>query len=167
MFNTSNIKYQINKAERTVIAYIDDTKYDAIDLLMKRFRKVNLPLEDLKTFRVRKDPDNPHSVFLDEDHTTTCRSYLLPDEFTGVAYHSPDDPNPFDVAKGMEIAKYRLYKAYNQALLSAIENLMVAISDVQLDLDYLVDETVERITHDNNQLKSYKGDTKSNGAVGL
>lgn len=167
MFNASDIQYQINKSKGIVVATISGTKYDAIDSMIKSFKRVNLPFNDWEVTQVNQDNSKANAVLVQLSHKTSCTNYLIPDTFEGVAHYNPEDPNPFDVETGMSLAKYRLYKAYNSALLKALNRLTEAVMAVSQDVNYHAGEALGRLEHNIDQLDIYKGGTQSNGSVGL
>lgn len=167
MLNASDIQYQVNKSKGIVVATISGTKYDAIDSLIKVFKRVNLPFNDWEVECVNQDTSKADAVLVQLSHKTSCTNYLIPDTFEGVAHYNPEDPHPFDVETGMTLAKYRLYKAYNSALFKALHCLTEAIVDVSLDVTYHANEVQDRLEYNIDQLDLYKGGTQSNGSVGL
>ena len=141
----SNIVYDIDEEKKIVKATISGCKNDAIDTILKAFRCQNLFLTNTRiddiTAVYDSDKDDGTSENNSEDpcltidttecNLTTCRKFLLKDTYTGIAVYSEDDPNPFSIERGKQIARRRLYNTYNGdyiiALCSIINAIEVAI----------------------------------------
>lgn len=158
MFTASMIKYEINDETKTITASVDDIKYDAIETMMKAFRKSNINLSDNDMVVgipcACDEEGNPCTDMVDASMIEiesypmiTCKKYMLPNHFEANAKYDENDPNPYSVARGKEIARRRLYNKYNKAYQTAMTNLMSAISD---SLNYMSSSymlTLDRITN--------------------
>lgn len=143
MMTASNIVYDIDEEKKIVKATISGCKNDAIDTILKSFRRQNLFLTntcidnitatydpDKDTGTGENDPEDPClTIDTTECDLTTCHKFLLKDTYTGIAVYSEDDPNPFSIKRGKEIARRRLYNTYNGDYMIALCNIINAIKD--------------------------------------
>ena len=141
MMTASNIVYDIDEEKKIVKATVSGCKNDAIDTILKAFRCQNLFLSNTyidkieATYDSEKDkPENDEEdpcLIIDttECDLTTCRKFLLKDTYSGIAIYNEDDPNPFSIKRGKEIARRRLYNAYNGDYMIALCNIVNAIKD--------------------------------------
>ena len=141
MMTASNIMYDIDEEKKIVKATISGCKNDAIDTVLKAFRCHNLFLSNtfIDNIEAVYDPekdtgeDDPENPCLTIDTTecdlTTCRKFLLKDTYTGIAIYNEDDPNPFSIERGKQIARRRLYDTYNADYLVTLDEIMNAIID--------------------------------------
>ena len=139
MMTASNIMYDIDEEKKIVKATISGCKNDAIDTVLKAFRCHNLFLSNtfIDNIEAVYDPekdtgeDDPEDPCLTIDTTecnlTTCRKFLLKDTYTGIAMYNEDDPNPFSIERGKQIARRRLYDAYNVDYYDILTNIIKAI----------------------------------------
>lgn len=141
MMTASNIVYDIDEEKKIVKATISGCKNDAIDTILKAFRCQNLFLTntciDDITAVYDSDKDDGTSENNSEDpcltidttecNLTTCRKFLLKDTYTGIAVYSEDDPNPFSIERGKQIARRRLYNTYNGDYIIALCTIINAI----------------------------------------
>ena len=141
MMTASNIMYDIDEEKKIITATISGCKNDAIDTVLKAFRCHNLFLSNtfIDNIEAVYDPekdtgeDDPENPCLTIDTTecdlTTCRKFLLKDTYSGIAIYNEDDPNPFSIERGKEIARRRLYDTYNGDYMIALCNIVNAIKD--------------------------------------
>lgn len=108
MLTASMITYQVDEEKKTVTATVTGTENDALECVFKGLRKVNI---------------------IADYSGTTCRLFKLPNVFTAKAKYDPNDPNPFTVARGKEIARRRLYDKYNLALMTTLQTVLMNIED--------------------------------------
>lgn len=141
MMTASNIVYDIDEEKKIVKATISGCKNDAIDTILKAFRCQNLFLTNTRidditaVYDSNKDDgtseNNSEDPCLTIDTTecnlTTCRKFLLKDTYTGIAVYSEDDPNPFSIERGKQIARRRLYNTYNGDYIIALCTIINAI----------------------------------------
>lgn len=141
MMTASNIVYDIDEEKKIVKATISGCKNDAIDTILKAFRCQNLFLTNTRiddiTAVYDSDKDDGTSENNSEDpcltidttecNLTTCRKFLLKDTYTGIAVYSEDDPNPFSIERGKQIARRRLYNTYNGDYIIALCTIINAI----------------------------------------
>ena len=141
MMTASNIMYDIDEEKKIVKATISGCKNDAIDTVLKAFRCHNLFLSNtfIDNIEAVYDPekdtgeDDPEDPCLTIDTTecdlTTCHKFLLKDTYTATATYDPSDPNPFSIERGKQIARRRLYNAYNKDYRKALDNIMSALDN--------------------------------------
>ena len=139
MMTASNIVYDIDEEKKIVKATVSGCKNDAIDTILKAFRCQNLFLSNTyidkieATYDPEKDTgeDNSEDPCLTIDTTecnlTTCRKFLLKDTYSGIAIYNEDDPNPFSIERGKQIARRRLYDTYNADYYDILTNIIKAI----------------------------------------
>ena len=139
MMTASNIMYDIDEEKKIIKATISGCKNDAIDTVLKAFRCHNLFLSNtfIDNIEAVYDPekdtgeDDPEDPCLTIDTTecnlTTCRKFLLKDTYTGIAMYNEDDPNPFSIERGKQIARRRLYDTYNADYYDTLTNIIKAI----------------------------------------
>ena len=141
MMTASNIMYDIDEEKKIVKATISGCKNDAIDTVLKAFRCHNLFLSNtfIDNIEAVYDPekdtgeDDPEDPCLTIDTTecdlTTCHKFLLNDTYTATATYDPSDPNPFSIERGKQIARRRLYNAYNKDYRKVLDNIMNALDN--------------------------------------
>lgn len=141
MMTASNIVYDIDEEKKIITATISGCKNDAIDTVLKAFRCHNLFLSNtfIDNIEAVYDPekdtgeDDPENPCLTIDTTecdlTTCHKFLLKDTYTATATYDPSDPNPFSIERGKQIARRRLYNAYNKDYRKALDNIMSALDN--------------------------------------
>ena len=139
MMTANNIVYDIDEEKKIVKATISGCKNDAIDTILKAFRCQNLFLSNTyidkieATYDSEKDkPENDEedpclTIDTTECNLTTCRKFLLKDTYTGIAIYNEDDPNPFSIERGKQIARRRLYDTYNADYYDILTNIIKAI----------------------------------------
>ena len=139
MFNSAMIKYDVNEETKVVVASVEGIAYDAIDTMLKTFRRQNIILTESFMTIESGEPDENGKYNLDEskfieEHTTVCKKYLLPNSLMSEARYDPEDPNEFSIERGKQIARRRLYDAYNKvfkkALEAIVESTAAAIGDM-------------------------------------
>ena len=153
MMTAANIKYNVDEVNKTVTATVDGCTYDAINLMLKAFRRKNLILTGMDIDKVTTV--NPDETHVDENDVNlkvhmypmiTCKEFLLKDTYEGTAIYHPDDNNPFSVERGKEIARRRLYNTYNKDYKKALENVMDAVyAAVDEDMTAALEMTSERM----------------------
>ena len=141
MMTASNIKYEVDEVNKVITATVSDCKHDVLNLLLKAFRRQNLFLSNtfINNIEAVYDPekdtgeDDPENPCLTIDTTecdlTTCHKFLLKDTYTATATYDPSDPNPFSIERGKQIARRRLYNAYNKDYRKALDNIMSALDN--------------------------------------
>lgn len=150
MFNSAMIKYDVNEETKVVVASVEGIAYDAIDTMLKTLRRQNIILTEsfmtVQSGEVDEDgkvkwDDNEYT----EEHTTVCKKYLLPNSLMSEARYDPEDPNKFSVERGKQIARRRLYDAYNKvfkkALEAIIESTAAAIGDM-VEMNNVTDKRI-------------------------
>ena len=125
MFSASMITYDVNESTGTVIAKVSGVKYDAIESMLKAFRRENLILSnDSEITKTDK-----HGMLVEiSTKLTNYGPYMLPNEFTAKAVHDPNDPHPFSIERGKQIARRRLYNKYNIAFANALKHVMDGVT---------------------------------------
>ena len=102
MMTAANIKYNVDEVNKTVTATVDGCTYDAINLMLKAFRRKNLILTGMDIDKVTTV--NPDETHVDENDVNlkvhmypmiTCKKFLLKDTYEGTAIYHPDDNNLF------------------------------------------------------------------------
>lgn len=142
MFTASMIEYHVDEEKKVVTATVTGVEYDAIDMMKKAFRQQNIILNDTDVC-INMEPDED-GKYTDENMTindvriSTCYKYRLPNTFTAKATYDPNDPNPYSVERGKQIARRRLYNQYNLAYHNALNNIHDALKAVT---QKLFDET--------------------------
>lgn len=134
MMTASNIMYDIDEKNKIVKATVYGCKNDAIDTVLKAFRCQNLFLSN--------------NTYIDQCqlNLTTCHKFLLKDTYTGIAMYNKDDPNPFSIERGKQIARRRLYAAYNSDYQNILNNIVEAIkSAIDTDIEKARAITEERL----------------------
>ena len=141
MMTASNIKYEIDEENKIITATVSDCKHDVLNLLLKAFRRQNMILTNtyINNIEAVYDPekdtgeDDPEDPCLTIDTTecdlTTCHKFLLNDTYTATATYDPSDPNPFSIERGKQIARRRLYNAYNKDYRKVLDNIMNALDN--------------------------------------
>ena len=160
MMTAGNIKYTVDDENKIITATVDGCTHDAIDMMLKAFRRQNILLRDMYISKIEStydpekdtgedDPNDPClTIETTESSATTCKKFLLKDTSEGTAIYHPDDNNPYSVERGKEIARRRLYDAYNKDYKKALDNLMDAIYEaVNGDMEESSMITSERITN--------------------
>lgn len=130
MLTASMITYWVDEDKKTVTATVTGTENDALECMRKCMRRVNLPV----------------------NFVTTCSLYKLPDKFTAKAKYDPNDPNPFSIERGKEIARRRLYDKYNKALDTALNAAILNIRYATETAEFTLAITRDRI----NRFKYYE-----------
>ena len=132
MFTASNIVYHIDDENKVITATATGMKNDAIDTVLKAFRKENVIFGNTDVaVAITTNEDGTvkdEGIEVKEFPLCTCGRYLLPNKMTGQAKYDPDDPHEYDVERGKQIARRRLYDEYNKAYKYALTNLQYAIN---------------------------------------
>lgn len=148
MFTASNIVYHIDDETKTITASATGMKFDAVETVLKAFRKENIIFSNTDVVvGINAEEDGTikdEGIEVKELPLCTCGRYLLPNEMTAQAKYDPDDPHPYDVERGKQIARRRLYDMYNCAFMNALFSLQYAINHALMTH---INKTLE-ITHD-------------------
>ena len=146
MFNSAMIKYDVNEETKVVVASVEGIAYDAINTMLKTLRRQNIiATESFMVIESDESADIRKSKFT-EMHSTVCKKYLLPNELKSEAHYDPQDPNEFSVERGKQIARRRLYAAYNSDYLNILNNIVEAIkSAIDTDIEKARAITEERL----------------------
>lgn len=150
MFNSAMIKYDVNEETKVIVASVEGIAYDAIDTMLKAFRRQNIILTESFMTITSGEPDESGKVNWDdtkftEEHTTVCKKYLLPNSLMSEARYDPDDPNKFSVERGKQIARRRLYDAYNKIFKKALEAIVESTAAVIGDMVEMNNVTEKRM----------------------
>ena len=139
MFNSAMIKYDVNEETKVVVASVEGIAYDAINTMLKTLRRQSfMVIESDESDDIRK------SKFT-EMHSTVCKKYLLPNELKSEAHYDPQDPNEFSVERGKQIARRRLYDAYNKVFKRALNEIIASVVCAVNDMDDMVAVTEKRM----------------------
>lgn len=150
MFNSAMIKYDVNEETKVVVASVEGIAYDAIDTMLKTFRRQNIILTESFMTIEPGEPDeigkvNWYETKFIKDHTTVCKKYLLPNSLMSEARYDPDDPNKFSIERGKQIARRRLYDAYNKVFKKALSEIIASVVCAANDMDDMVAVTEKRM----------------------
>ena len=145
MFNSAMIKYDVNEETKVVVASVEGIAYDAINTMMKTLRRQNIiATESFMVIETDESDDIRKSKFT-EMHSTVCKKYLLPNELKSEAHYDPQDPNEFSVERGKQIARRRLYDAYNKVFKRALNEIIASVVCAVNDMDDMVAVTEKRM----------------------
>ena len=145
MFNSAMIKYDVNEETKVVVASVEGIAYDAINTMMKTLRRQNIiATESFMVIETDESDDIRKSKFT-EIHSTVCKKYLLPNELKSEAHYDPQDPNEFSVERGKQIARRRLYDAYNKVFKRALNEIIASVVCAVNDMDDMVAVTEKRM----------------------
>lgn len=132
MFTASSILYQVDVENKIVTATATGMKNDAIDTMLKAFRKENIIFGNTDVVvAIAAEEDGTvkdEGIEIKEFPLCTCGEYLLPNEMRAQAKYDPNDPHEYDLERGKQIARRRLYDVYNRAYMNALFNLQYAIN---------------------------------------
>lgn len=131
MFTASNIVYHVDEETKTITATATGMKNDAIDTVLKAFRKENITFSNTDVVvAINAEEDGTvkdEDIEIREFSLCNCGKYLLPNTMSAKAKYDPNDPHEFDVERGKQIARRRLYDTYNTAYMNALFNLQYAL----------------------------------------
>ena len=145
MFNSAMIKYDVNEETKVVVASVEGIAYDAINTMLKTLRRQNIiTTESFMVIESDESADIRKSKFT-EMHSTVCKKYLLPNELKSEAHYDPQDPNEFSVERGKQIARRRLYDAYNKVFKRALSEIIASVVCAVNDMDDMVAVTEKRM----------------------
>ena len=145
MFNSAMIKYDVNEETKVVVASVEGIAYDAINTMLKALRRQNIiTTESFMVIESDESADIRKSKFT-EMHSTVCKKYLLPNELKSEAHYDPQDPNEFSVERGKQIARRRLYDAYNKVFKRALNEIIASVVCAVNDMDDMVAVTEKRM----------------------
>lgn len=145
MFNSAMIKYDVNEETKVVVASVEGIAYDAINTMLKTLRRQNIiATESFMVIESDESDDIRKSKFT-EMHSTVCKKYLLPNELKSEAHYDPQDPNEFSVERGKQIARRRLYDAYNKVFKRALNEIIASVVCAVNDMDDMVAVTEKRM----------------------
>lgn len=145
MFNSAMIKYDVNEETKVVVASVEGIAYDAINTMLKTLRRQNIiATESFMVIESDESADIHKSKFT-EMHSTVCKKYLLPNELKSEAHYDPQDPNEFSVERGKQIARRRLYDAYNKVFKRALNEIITSVVCAVNDMDDMVAVTEKRM----------------------
>lgn len=145
MFNSAMIKYDVNEETKVVVASVEGIAYDAINTMLKTLRRQNIiTTESFMVIETDESDDIRKSKFT-EMHSTVCKKYLLPNELKSEAHYDPQDPNEFSVERGKQIARRRLYDAYNKVFKRALSEIIASVVCAVNDMDDMVAVTEKRM----------------------
>lgn len=145
MFNSAMIKYDVNEETKVVVASVEGIAYDAINTMLKTLRRQNIiATESFMVIESDESADIRKSKFT-EMHSTVCKKYLLPNELKSEAHYDPQDPNEFSVERGKQIARRRLYDAYNKVFKRALNEIIASVVCAVNDMDDMVAVTEKRM----------------------
>ena len=145
MFNSAMIKYDVNEETKVVVASVEGIAYDAINTMLKALRRQNIiATESFMVIESDESADIRKSKFT-EMHSTVCKKYLLPNELKSEAHYDPQDPNEFSVERGKQIARRRLYDAYNKVFKRALNEIIASVVCAVNDMDDMVAVTEKRM----------------------
>lgn len=132
MFTASNIVYHVDDEAKVITATATGMKNDAVDTVLKAFRKENIIFGNTDVVvAIAAEEDGSikdEGIEIKELPLCTCGKYLLPNEMSAQAKYDPNDPHEYDVERGKQIARRRLYNVYNRAYMNALFNLQYAIN---------------------------------------
>lgn len=145
MFNSAMIKYDVNEETKVVVASVEGIAYDAVNTMLKTLRRQNIiTTESFMVIETDESDDIRKSKFT-EMHSTVCKKYLLPNELKSEAHYDPQDPNKFSVERGKQIARRRLYDAYNKVFKRALNEIIASVVCAVNDMDDMVAVTEKRM----------------------
>lgn len=145
MFNSAMIKYDVNEETKIVVASVEGIAYDAINTMLKTLRRQNIiATESFMVIESDESADIRKSKFT-EMHSTVCKKYLLPNELKSEAHYDPQDPNEFSIERGKQIARRRLYDAYNKVFKRALNEIIASVVCAVNDMDDMVAVTEKRM----------------------
>ena len=145
MFNSAMIKYDVNEETKVVVASVEGIAYDAVNTMLKALRRQNIiTTESFMVIESDESADIRKSKFT-EMHSTVCKKYLLPNELKSEAHYDPQDPNEFSVERGKQIARRRLYDAYNKVFKRALNEIIASVVCAVNDMDDIVAVTEKRM----------------------
>lgn len=145
MFNSAMIKYDVNEETKVVVASVEGIAYDAVNTMLKALRHQNIiTTESFMVIESDESADIRKSKFT-EMHSTVCKKYLLPNELKSEAHYDPQDPNEFSVERGKQIARRRLYDAYNKVFKRALNEIIASVVCAVNDMDDMVAVTEKRM----------------------
>lgn len=145
MFNSAMIKYDVNEETKVVVASVEGIAYDAVNTMLKALRRQNIIItESFMVIESDESADIRKSKFT-EMHSTVCKKYLLPNELKSEAHYDPQDPNEFSVERGKQIARRRLYDAYNKVFKRALNEIIASVVCAVNDMDDMVAVTEKRM----------------------
>lgn len=145
MFNSAMIKYDVNEETKVVVASVEGIAYDAVNTMLKALRRQNIiTTESFMVIETDESDDIRKSKFT-EMHSTVCKKYLLPNELKSEAHYDPQDPNEFSVERGKQIARRRLYDAYNKVFKRALNEIIASVVCAVNDMDDMVAVTEKRM----------------------
>lgn len=145
MFNSAMIKYDVNEDTKVVVASVEGIAYDAVNTMLKALRRQNIiTTESFMVIESDESADIRKSKFT-EMHSTVCKKYLLPNELKSEAHYDPQDPNEFSVERGKQIARRRLYDAYNKVFKRALNEIIASVVCAVNDMDDMVAVTEKRM----------------------
>ena len=145
MFNSAMIKYDVNEETKVVVASVEGIAYDAVNTMLKALRRQNIiTTESFMVIESDESADIRKSKFT-EMHSTVCKKYLLPNELKSEAHYDPQDPNEFSVERGKQIARRRLYDAYNKVFKRALNEIIASVVCATNDMDDMVAVTEKRM----------------------
>ena len=145
MFNSAMIKYDVNEETKVVVASVEGIAYDAVNTMLKALRRQNIiATESFMVIESDESADIRKSKFT-EMHSTVCKKYLLPNELKSEAHYDPQDPNEFSIERGKQIARRRLYDAYNKVFKRALNEIITSIVCATNDMDDMVAVTEKRM----------------------
>lgn len=145
MFNSAMIKYDVNEETKVVVASVEGIAYDAINTMLKALRRQNIiTTESFMVIESDESADIRKSKFT-EMHSTVCKKYLLPNELKSEAHYDPQDPNEFSIERGKQIARRRLYDAYNKVFKRALNEIIASVVCAVNDMDDMVAVTEKRM----------------------
>lgn len=139
------IKYDVNEETKVVVASVEGIAYDAVNTMLKTLRRQNIiATESFMVIESDESADIRKSKFT-EIHSTVCKKYLLPNELKSEAHYDPQDPNEFSVERGKQIARRRLYDAYNKVFKKALNEIIASVVCAVNDMDDMVAVTEKRM----------------------
>lgn len=145
MFNSAMIKYDVNEETKVVVASVEGIAYDAVNTMLKTLRRQNIiTTESFMVIETDESDDIRKSKFT-EMHSTVCKKYLLPNELKSEAHYDPQDHNEFSVERGKQIARRRLYDAYNKVFKRALSEIIASVVCAVNDMDDMVAVTEKRM----------------------
>ena len=145
MFNSAMIKYDVHEETKVVVASVEGIAYDAVNTMLKALRRQNIiATESFMVIESDESADIRKSKFT-EMHSTVCKKYLLPNELKSEAHYDPQDPNEFSVERGKQIARRRLYDAYNNVFKRAFNDIIASVVCAVNDMDDMVAVTEKRM----------------------
>lgn len=145
MFNSAMIKYDVNEETKVVVASVEGIAYDAVNTMLKALRRQNIiTTESFMVIESDESDDIRKSKFT-EMHSTVCKKYLLPNELKSEAHYDPQDPNEFSIERGKQIARRRLYDAYNKVFKRALNEIIASVVCAVNDMDDMVAVTEKRM----------------------